>query len=201
MARDHERLAYRLVNIIVKLNQGESVHPATLAREFKVNIRTIQRDLNERFAFLPLLNEAGSYRIDPTHLWKFAGQGMPLLANLVGIYGLYPMMEQELASTIFGNTLNPALLVKGEEHQHEVTLKIAPEIARFFKLRGLLPFQRIVEAMNDGSLIVQSHVAHEDQIIPLVQYWLPHIRIISSSEWQKNLERKLKTYCNVNTIE
>jgi hypothetical protein len=54
-----------------------------------------------------------------------------------------------------------------------------------------------VDEFNDGSLIVQSHVESEEQIIPLVQYWLPHIRIISSSEWQHHLEQRLKTYCKV----
>ena len=51
---DHDKLAYRLTQILVKLNQGEKLDPQTLAEEFNVNLRTIQRDLNSRFAYLPL---------------------------------------------------------------------------------------------------------------------------------------------------
>ena len=46
----HETLVYRLSQMLVKLNQGLKLDPKALAEEFKVNLRTIQRDLNERFA-------------------------------------------------------------------------------------------------------------------------------------------------------
>lgn len=38
-----------------KLNQGELLDPQALADEFGVNLRTIQRDLNVRFACLQLI--------------------------------------------------------------------------------------------------------------------------------------------------
>lgn len=195
MAKDHERLAYRLVNILMKLHQGEPLHPATLAQEFKVNIRTIQRDLNERFAFLPLVNELGCYRLERPMLVKLAHHNTDILNNLVGIYGLYPIMPHEVAQQMFDE--HPSAFNKTNCHKHEVTLRIYPEIAAFFKQRSLLPFQKIVEEFSDGTLIVQSHVESEEQIIPLVQYWLPYIRIISSSVWQQNLEQRLKIYCKV----
>ncbi len=195
MPKDHERLAYRLVHILMKLHQGELLHPAVLAQEFKVNIRTIQRDLNERFSFLPLVNEAGSYRLESPMLVKLVHHNTAVLDNLVGIYGLYPIMPHEVAQQMFDE--HPSAFNKTTRHKHEVTLKIYPEIASFFKQRPLLPFQRVVEEFSDGTLIVQSHVESEEQIIPLVQYWLPHIRIISSSEWQQHLEQRLKTYCKV----
>ena len=50
---DHDTLVYRLCNILGKLNQGEKLDPHRLALEFNVNARTIQRDLNERFDYLP----------------------------------------------------------------------------------------------------------------------------------------------------
>jgi predicted DNA-binding transcriptional regulator YafY len=46
----HDTLVFRLAQILVKLNQGEKLDPQGLADEFGVNLRTIQRDLNERFA-------------------------------------------------------------------------------------------------------------------------------------------------------
>ena len=50
----HDTLVYRLAQMLVKLNQGEKLEPQALAEEFGVHLRTIQRDLNERFAYLPL---------------------------------------------------------------------------------------------------------------------------------------------------
>ncbi len=51
---NHDTLVYRLAQMLVKLNQGEKLDPQKLADEFGVNFRTIQRDLNVRFAYLPL---------------------------------------------------------------------------------------------------------------------------------------------------
>jgi hypothetical protein len=39
--------------MLVKLNQGKSLDPRIRAREFGVNVRTIQRAINERFGYLP----------------------------------------------------------------------------------------------------------------------------------------------------
>ena len=51
---EHGRLAERLVAILGRLNDGEALSPAELAVDFGVNLRTIQRDLNQRFSFLHL---------------------------------------------------------------------------------------------------------------------------------------------------
>ena len=49
-AANHDTLVRRLALILVKLNQGEKLDPRQLAEEFNVNLRTIQRDINERFS-------------------------------------------------------------------------------------------------------------------------------------------------------
>ena len=64
----HDTLAYRLSAVLTKLNQGESLDPKELADEFGVNLRTIQRDLNVRFAGLPLIKANGRYKMDEAHL-------------------------------------------------------------------------------------------------------------------------------------
>ncbi|GHT80762.1 hypothetical protein AGMMS49960_03070 [Betaproteobacteria bacterium] len=56
---EHNTLATRLVDILQRLNNGERLRPEALAEEFKVSLRTIQRDLKERLGFLPLENAGG----------------------------------------------------------------------------------------------------------------------------------------------
>ncbi len=73
---NHDTLVYRLAQMLVKLNQGEKLDPAALADEFGVNLRTIQRDLNERFAYLPLQKTDGRYHLDVTFLGKLSTQGL-----------------------------------------------------------------------------------------------------------------------------
>lgn len=55
-SKAHDKTAVRLTQILLKLNNGEKLDLYQLADEFKVTKRTIQRDLLERFAFLPLIH-------------------------------------------------------------------------------------------------------------------------------------------------
>ena len=88
--RNHDTLVYRLAQILVKLNQGESLDPGDLAAEFGVNLRTIQRDLNERFAYLPITKANGRYRLDATFLGKHSTRDIVSFASLAGVRGLFP---------------------------------------------------------------------------------------------------------------
>ena len=52
MKKSHDKISIRLIQIIMKFNNGEKSSVEELAAEFNVNIRTIQRDLNERLSYL-----------------------------------------------------------------------------------------------------------------------------------------------------
>lgn len=56
----HDTIAYRLSQILIKLNQGDHLDPAELAEEFGTHVRTIQRDLKVRLVHLPLLRAANT---------------------------------------------------------------------------------------------------------------------------------------------
>ena len=56
--KKHERLAYRLSDIIVRLNNGERLDIFELADIYKVSIRTLKRDFQDRLTVLDF-SEAG----------------------------------------------------------------------------------------------------------------------------------------------
>lgn len=66
----HDTIAYRLSQILIKLNQGDHLDPAELADEFGTHVRTIQRDLKVRLAYLPLLKTRGRYHLEAVYLGK-----------------------------------------------------------------------------------------------------------------------------------
>ena len=76
----------------------------------------------------------------------------------------------------------------------EVVLKVSSEVASHFSTRQLLPEQSTIKALDDGSLLLSSKVTHEMQILPLVNYWIPHLRIVSPDSWQQKVEEGLKGY-------
>src|SRR5947207_2577615 len=109
---NHDTLVYRLAQMLVKFNQGEKLDPRSLAEEFKVNLRTIQRDLNVRFAYLPLEKSDGRYYLDPAFLGKLSTRDIERFAALAGIRALFPSLSDEFLSDIFDARMQGAILVK-----------------------------------------------------------------------------------------
>ncbi|MEY4109688.1 MAG: hypothetical protein RLZZ46_42 [Bacteroidota bacterium] len=291
----HDTLVYRLAQMLVKLNQGEKLEPRALADEFGVNMRTIQRDLNERFAYLPLEKTDGKYHLNPTFLGKLSTKDIDRFAGLAGIKGLFPSLGDDFLRDIFDASVQEALLVKGHHYEdlkgkerlfgnlekaivarrnisidykksdgnkaytvspyklinhkgiwylmaldgaklksfslskinqvenldayfdwnpaidkqiiedegiwfseatQEIVLQIRPEIAGYFKRRKLIANQVIEKELSDGGLIVSAKVGHINQVVPIVRYWIPHIRIISPDGLQVEMEKELRGYLN-----
>ena len=67
-------------------------------------------------------------------------------------------------------------------------------IAEYFKRRRLIANQVIELQLENGDLIVSTKIAHPNQIIPIVRYWIPHIRIISPEGMQIEMETDLDRY-------
>lgn len=290
----HDTLVYRLAQILVKFNQGEKIDPLALADEFGVSLRTIQRDLNERFAYLPLEKVNGRYHLCPTFLGKLSTRDIERFASLAGVRGLFPSLSDDFLRDIFDARIQSALLVKGHNYeslggkeaqfrqleqaiiarQHvsfdyqkrentthyeivapfklvnhkgiwylvardgnrlktfafgkieslrqldtsfdpdptvdktlmeedgiwigrektEIVLKISAEVAGYFKRRKLIANQVVEKELEDGGLIVSANVGHANQVLPVVRYWIPHIRIISPEGMQEELEQAIRSY-------
>lgn len=107
---DHDRLALRLTQILIKLNQGEELEPDSLAAEFSVHRRTILRDLNERFAYLPLEKTNGCYRMEPAYLGRITFGDIERFAGFAGLSGLYPALNTEFLRELFDGRLQDALI-------------------------------------------------------------------------------------------
>lgn len=73
----------------------------------------------------------------------------------------------------------------------EVVLRVAPVAAHYFTRRALLPRQRH-RVQVDGALIVTSQISHPQQLLPVVRYWLPHVRIVQPTQWHEHLVSELK---------
>ena len=298
-AGSHDTLVYRLAQILIKLNQGERLYPQSLADEFGVNIRTIQRDLNVRFAYLPLQKVDGYYHLDSSFLGKIDSREIERFASLAGIHGLFPSLSDDFLRDIFDSRIQSALLIKGHHYENlqgkealfrkleqaiidnnvvsfgykkdsgnhhyekafpyklinhhgiwylaalesnklktfsftkienirelnskftpdpkveemlikndgiwlnndriEVVLNISKEIAGYFKRRKLIANQVIEKELEDGGLIVSAKVGHLNQILPIVRYWIPHIRIISPERAQHDMNCKIKEYLTNNS--
>ena len=289
-----ETIAYRLTEILRRLNEGEKLDPHALVEEFGVNLRTIQRDLNERFAFLDLEKKEGVYSINRMRLGSLNFKDVQRFASLAGLQGLHPLLSTDFLKSILENRLQSALLIRGHNYEDlrgkeplfnqikhaieechaisyqylkpagsklveavwpyklvnqdgiwylaatdagqlksyafskidqllvspdtftpdpaivknvneedsiwlnlkktEVVLKVARHAADYFLRRKLIGGQKIEKQLEDGGLIVSGTIAHPNQILPIVRYWLPSIHVISPEGLQAELESQLRAY-------
>ncbi len=294
MVGNHDTLVYRLAQVLIKLNQGEKLDPRLLADEFGVTLRTVQRDLNVRFACLPLQKSEGLYHMEPIYLGKLNNIDIQNFARLAGVSGLFPPLSNDFLRDVFDSHLQSALLVKGHNYENldgkeaqfkhleqaivgsyhirfdykkdkgiqrynvvapyklinnkgiwylagldenklktfsffkitnlqqletkftpeeeqikildeedgiwlsadkrEIVLNISKEVASYFKRRKLIANQVIEKELEDGGLIVSAKVGHINQVLPIVRYWIPHIRIVSPDGLQKEMEEELLHY-------
>ena len=114
---DKDSYGYRLVQILRKLNQGEKLSPQALAEEFNVNLRAIQRDLNERFGFLQLEKVNGRYQMHPSMLGKLNLRDIERFASLAGVRGLFPSLSDEFLRELLDARIQSALIVKGPSYE------------------------------------------------------------------------------------
>lgn len=291
---NHDTLVYRLVQMLIKLNAGDKLDPQALADEFGVNLRTIQRDLNVRFAYLGLEKVNGRYQLDPIFLGKLSTKDIERFAALSGIRGLYPSLSDDFLRDIFDAQMQGALLVKGHSYEpmvgkeqvfrdleravvgrqrisfsyvktegekhysgvcpyrvinnkgiwyvaaldgeklksfslsklnhlrvsddrfdwdaqldaqlvaeegvwlsrdkQEIVLKVGKAVAGYFKRRKLVANQVIEKELEDGGLLISAKVGHANQVLPIVRYWIPHVRIISPEALQLEIEKGLADY-------
>lgn len=80
------------------------------------------------------------------------------------------------------------------QQKQEVILSVHGDVALHFKQRQLLPEQQVIKALDDGGLLISSRISHVTQILPLVRYWIPHLKIVNPVSMQQQLEKELQGY-------
>ena len=74
-----------------------------------------------------------------------------------------------------------------------IVLKIDAAVSEYFLRRKLLPNQTILKQTNEG-ITLKTIVSYEDEILKVVRYWIPHIKIIEPEELQERLIEELSIY-------
>ncbi|WP_252180140.1 WYL domain-containing protein [Endozoicomonas sp. 4G] len=76
----------------------------------------------------------------------------------------------------------------------EAVLEIMSDIAFFFERKPLLPQQKIVEKRSDGTLIVTVQAQSFTQIAPLIQYWMPRMRVVEPAELNDYIHKNVQAW-------
>lgn len=292
-----DTIAFRLSEILLRLNAGEALEIKKLADDYAVNERTIRRDLNERFSFLGLEKKGSRYTLPRYKLGTYSQQDVQRIASLAGLQGMSPRLSSEFLGDLLDNSLRGSLLVHGtraedisgkeyelaqlrigiqdarvvqfeyskpddtrkivsvnpyklalsdgtwylqatdqgkvksyavsridrlqltsdgfvpdasvhdylkredtiwlNQEKAKVVLKVAPPAASYFQRRQLIGSQKIEMTLEDGEILVSGLIAHPNQILPVVRYWIPYVRVISPEGLQAELDAQLKGYLGI----
>ena len=84
----------------------------------------------------------------------------------------------------------------GQEKQ-EIILTVHADVALHFQQRQLLPEQQVIKQLDDGGLLLSSRITHHTQLLPLVRYWIPHLKIVSPEGLQDKMKLSLKEYLGI----
>lgn len=79
------------------------------------------------------------------------------------------------------------------ENTFEVKIFIRDNISHYFLRRDLLPAQELLGEQQDG-VTLRCQAAHENQILPLLFYWLPNIQILEPAWLKEKLVKTLEGY-------
>lgn len=295
-SKKHERLAYRLADIVARLNSGERLHIHTLTDDYQVCVRTLKRDFQERLAMLDF-SEAGPayYQLNPTRAGHLNLTDIRRFAHFASVQDLLPSIDRPF----FYEQINPSIVVKGfdyeniqarasdfeainqaikdsvmiefdyqkvtksstdtptkhhrlapyhllnkngiwyvvgrryeqtrtfcftqvsnlvitdehfdcdeaikdslintdslffDNHIDEIVLQVDASVAGYFERRDLLPNQELIRRLDSGDLLLACKNVHPREVVPIVQYWIPHIYIISPSKLQTQMQNQLKGY-------
>ena len=78
--------------------------------------------------------------------------------------------------------------------KQSVKVKVAADVSYYFQRRSVLPAQKLIQQEPNGDLIVQTEMAHENQLFPLLRYWLPHLTIVSPTSLQLRFYQQLNQH-------
>jgi len=80
------------------------------------------------------------------------------------------------------------------EEPFEVTINMSKIAVKYFKRRPISKNQTVESVYKDGSMDVVVKLTHEMEIIPLIKYWVPHLRVIEPIWVQEIIDDDLKEY-------
>ena len=104
----NDKLTARLIEILVKFNQGERVSIQSVMEEFQISKSTAQRDLR-RLEACGATKRGRYYSMDPTLLGQIPSRGVKQRFKQLGLTELFPNFDQAYKATFNSNGESPFL--------------------------------------------------------------------------------------------
>ena len=296
--QDYDKALFRLTQIISRLYQGAQLSNKTLAEDFGVSTKTIQRDFSKLVVLFPISQDKKLWKLDKSYRFEedlslkdeitlklllqtsksfdldFQKRASQLLGrineqikspiytkiyleeigsklteiniieeaincskkisfvytkkqnsfnrtvdpykivNFDGFWYLVAMSEGKLRKYYLQNISDTVLLDVeykkskkveslinsainiwfNEDAQIDVRLLIDQSIIEYFTRKPISNTQKIEGYDKNGNMIVSLKITHKNEIIPIIKYWLPHIKVLSPTEINEEIKKEIEKF-------
>jgi len=76
----------------------------------------------------------------------------------------------------------------------EVSLFLEKSAAVIIKRKPISNSQRIIKEYQDGACDISVQITHYREILPIIQYWMPYIKVISPKSLQEKIMKNIKEF-------
>jgi len=81
-----------------------------------------------------------------------------------------------------------------DQRNKRVVLRVEKEAARYFKGKKYLSLQKLLKQNKDGSLIIETKVSQDMEVLPTVLLWIPYVKIITPKKLREDIRGIVKDY-------
>ncbi len=167
--------------------------------QFKIVENAILNSTQIEFIYSQKTRVVNPYKlVNSKGIWYLAGVDNEVLKT----FSFKKMIDLKASDKTFKQEENILETIRNDDNnwfsskQIEVVLKVEAKVADYFTRRDILPNQTILKKLVDGSLLVLTKVAFDEEILKLVRYWIPNVSIVSPSYLQGKLDEGLRDYLN-----
>lgn len=81
-----------------------------------------------------------------------------------------------------------------QERPIEVSLEVSAQCAKYFKRKVYFPLQKLEKELEDGRIVLSCKAAKEEEILPTILHWLPHIKVLEPASLHSRVKEVLNDY-------
>ncbi|NCB10805.1 MAG: WYL domain-containing transcriptional regulator [Erysipelotrichia bacterium] len=169
-------------------------------------IKTIESAINEnrKISFLYQKDENNfKTEVEPYKIVNFEGfwylvskrDGALRRYYLKNISDVTTLDEKFKKSKQLQTNLDNALNIWFEETKpYEVELLVSSHIAKYFQRKPISKTQNIKGFDSDGHMQLTLDITDDNELIPLIKYWLPHIKVVSPNELNEKIKKDVEKF-------
>ncbi|WP_230330221.1 YafY family protein [Citrobacter sp. Res13-Lact-LER2-35-b] len=173
-------------NIIIKAGEAEHTVRDDLRKYFDFFEKAIKENRVCRFHYNNKTRLINPYKlVNQNAVWYLKGTENYKPKS----FALSKIGFAEITHSLFEKDINISRMIDESKSawisldSFLVTMMVDHKVSWYFKRRNILPEQRIIEENKDG-VILECRAISEQQILPMIQYWLPNI-VIKEPIWLK----------------